>query len=169
MNKILIALVLAVVMSGNAYADESIKGSELYLICNNFEDENLNIELHDKVVTFEINKVTKIAKQFSLKGTGNFVKVDYELEIKDFFIEMWRRNIGNNYDTREHLYNIDRKTLKISKSLDLSLRQNRLNMVLELPLNTLKSCNVSTKEVTEQFRNIMSVTRKLNYDKDIKF
>jgi len=147
MNKILIALVLAVVMSGNAYADETNK---LFYVCND--------KANKQAETWVINKSSNEATRRYIRTTGESYSVGYNLIIKDYLIEI--RNGVKTY------YTLDRKTLEISIS-------DYLSGMMKYPAYKFRAdpkfCKVSSKEDTNEFHKKISAARKLKYEESIKY
>jgi len=147
MNKILIALVLAVVMSSNAYAKD-----KLYYICIDGNGEE----------TWTIDKSKESAYRYYIYKTGRISDDAYELRFYEYVIQ-----IGKEYHERisgikkfRPVYKLDRRTLELKSIADYSDDRARVDT---------KFCKVSEELETIEFRKIISTARKLEYEKSLKF
>ena len=155
MNKILIALVLAVVMSGNVYA-ELDRGGILFLACND--------KISNKVETFIINKDTNRAFLQHVSITGEIEIKEYDLSILDYLIKL---SIGTAGNYNEY-YSIDRRTLKIKMS-DYLKHQIKYNKSFNYKIANLSLCKVSSNKDTQELLERTSSAKKIQYEKEIKF
>jgi len=151
MNKILIALVLAVVMSGNAYAKD-----KLYFICN---DEESN-----KIETWEIYRGKESAYRYFIYATGEIAETEYKLKMHDYYIIFTKLEYRNHKSTEKEYFNyyeLNRQTLEL-KVFGAGYINNDFRV-------DPKFCKISKKVETREFRKKISTTRKLKYEKTIKF
>jgi len=157
MNKILIALVLAVVMSGNIYA-ELDRDDVLFLSCND--------EISNKMEIFIIMKDRNKAVVEYVSLTGEIKANQYDLTILDYFIKL---SLGNGMNRREH-YRIDRRTLKIKMNNNLKTEiKYKKTEFLNYKVTNLSLCKVSSKKDKNELLERISSAKKIQYDKEIKF
>ncbi|MDA9905128.1 hypothetical protein N9D00_06480 [Hyphomicrobiales bacterium] len=150
MNKILIALVLAVVMSGNAYASD-----KLYYICN---DEESN-----EIKTWVIDKSIKSAYIENVSRSGNILKTKYALRLYEYVIHIGNLFPGRSEKNRfEVYYKLDRQTLK------LSFQDGNYNIPI-IHQRLTKFCKISEELETSEIIKKTSTARKLKYEKSLKF
>ena len=147
MNKILIALVLAVVMSGNAYAQD-----KLYYIC---------IDAENRSETWKIDKSKKSATKSFIRETGIIEETEYQIKINEIIIGIGYYEKGL-LKLFEAYYFLDRKTLEFLSFPDKTIKGT-------INIYSPDFCKVSDELMTRGFRKKTSTAKKLRYEKSIKF
>tara|TARA_R110002012_G_scaffold321871_2_gene552008 strand:+ start:5470 stop:5940 length:471 start_codon:yes stop_codon:yes gene_type:complete len=156
MNKILIALVLAVGLSGNAYA-ELDRDDVLFLACSD--------EISNKVEIFVINKDTNKAFIEYVSIAGEIEVKEYILKILDYSITLSTAIIRSSPTMH---YSIDRRTLKIEMS-DFLKSTIKYSKFLNYKITNLSLCKVSSQKDKNELLERISSAKKIQYEKEIKF
>ena len=102
MNKILIALVLAVGLSGNAFAQNT-----LFLLC-----ENKRLFTLSEIEVFIFNKKTETGQSMFITESGKVKERKYVFTIGDHFYPIYDANTKDK-SLENILYILSRKTLKL--------------------------------------------------------
>ena len=149
-NKILIALVLVVGLSGNVLASD-----KLYYICN---DEESN-----EIETWVIDKSRRSASRTYVRETGQTQETKFILTIGDFSIAIGRdvdflNSQGRIRQKWQFFYRLDRKTLKLRE----------INKDINSTVNP-SFCKPSSRDDTNEFLDKKITARKLKYEESIKF
>ena len=159
MNKILIALVLAVVMSGNAYS-ESKTDKGLHYTCD-----------YMSVIVFK----TEISSAYWVDITGTIIKEVFKTQVTplSIYLSQEEKLIDGGFINKMY-FSIDRKTLKIvhtslfkiySKDYLVRLQDRSMSEVSRI----VNSCKLGEPEDVEKILQKNAEKVRIAYENSIKY